>query len=234
MIKRFIFYAYLFFFINIPNQAQFNLFSYNQQPSKYAIEQWQKVLDNSDYNGPIIQIYANYYVPNAMAISVPIYQQMWIQYGPYPGQGRYEPRIVGYTRLILYNPTFFTQTGFQSGNKFVGLGILAHELGHHKKNHSDSPNWWDYNKHPWEKEIEADFYSGEILAKLGAKGEDLIALHRLMFSTWGSPSHPDSFRRIQGISKGYIAGGGKDEVETELMDLYKKLSKELIQWHPGS
>ncbi|TAL70495.1 MAG: hypothetical protein EPN82_02475 [Bacteroidetes bacterium] len=207
------------------NWGNVNVFFYNQEPSDYALQIFNKVLASSDYEGPDITLKANYYIPNAMAISEPIFQAVWNGY-------IMVNQFNGYKRYMLYNPNFMTQIQFGCGNEFVALSIFAHELGHHKYNHCDnSQDPWLVFKHPWQKEWESDYYSGFILAKLGADSSDLQISQRLMFSMWGSLTHPNTVTRIQKISEGYRDGGGIDNIQTGLMNIYKQIMNDFTKWH---
>lgn len=109
------------------------------------------------------------------------------------------------------------------------LSIFAHELGHHFYGHTDNLN--PIIKHPWDKEVEADYYSGYVLAKLGAKASDLEQSQRLMFSMWPSATHPDSYRRISSIVKGWKDGGGIGIAEDDLASIYNKINNEFNRWN---
>ncbi len=121
------------------------------------------------------------------------------------------------------------QMEFTSGNEFVTLSIFAHELGHHFYSHTDNLN--QISKHPWDKEAEADYYSGFVLAKLGANAKDLEQSQRLMFSMWPSMTHPDSYKRISSLLKGWKAGGGVGIIEDNLSNIYLKINNELERWN---
>lgn len=196
------------------NGAPVDLFSTTFSASPYAKMLFQRVLDASGYTGGVIFL-ASYQVPNAMAASRPIY---------------FSPGVISqYERFIIYNPNFMKSMQFWSNNEFVPLAILAHELGHHFFAHTDNTN--SIVKHPWAKETEADYYSGFVLAKLGAKPSDLELSQRLMFTMWANETHPDSYSRISNIARGWKDGGGIGIVEDVLQNVYNNINNELNRWH---
>jgi len=171
MLKRI---SFLICFLVSTSFSQFDLFMSNFPPSKLAKQEFDTLLKVSGYNGPKIELMANYNVPNALAISRP--RPFWgrDQFG-YPGWQ------YSYDRYILYNPNFFTQVEFATSNRFVGLSILSHEIGHHLCNHTDQVDPYNVFKFNWDKEIEADSCSGYILAKMGATKNDLFIAQKQMF-----------------------------------------------------
>lgn len=197
------------------NGSPIDLFSTIFPASSYARLLFQKVINSSGYQG-VIHFYASYSVPNALAASRPIYN------------AQLNNMFSHYDRYIVYNPNFMRNMEFWSSNEFVPLAIFAHELGHHFYAHTD--NSQAIVKHPWTKEVEADYYSGFILAKLGAAPSDLELSQRLMFATWGNVSHPDSYNRISNIAKGWKDGGGIGLVEDNLNMIYQKINNELNRW----
>lgn len=201
------------------NGQQVDLFTTLIQPNSYALLLYQKVMNVSGYQGPQIYLFASYAIENAAAASKPIYQA-------------FQPHMFShFERYIVFNPNFMKHMEFSSGSEFTALAILAHELGHHFYSHCDNVNPWLVSKHPWDKEIEADYYSGYVLAKLGATPSDLETTQRLMFSMWDTSTHPDSFKRISSIVKGWKDGGGIGVAVDDLISVYNKLNNELNRWN---
>ena len=133
------------------------------------MQQFQRVLNVSGYQGPPIYLLSSAYVQNAVAMSKPISQA-------------FQPNVFShYERYIVYNANFMRHMEFTSGNGFVTLSIFAHELGHHFYGHADAIINWGISIHPHDKECNADYYSGFVLAKLGARPVDLESTQRLIF-----------------------------------------------------
>lgn len=204
--------------ISTPNLYPMHLFSTFQNPSNYASLQFQRVLEASGYCEQI-GLYSSFAVKNnAMAISKPVYEL-------------FQPNVLShYERYIIYDLNFMKDMEFRSGNKFVTLSIFAHELGHHFYRHTDFANPWNIFIHPHDKECLAEYYSGFVLAKLGAKPADLEAAQRLFFTMRSSDTHPDSFNRISWIVRGWRYGGGVGNVADSLPSIYAKIMEELKRW----
>lgn len=201
------------------NWQPFDIFSTLQDSSLYAKQQFQRILNVSGYQGPPIYLLSSTFVQNAVAMSKPIFQA-------------FQPSVLShYERYIVYNANFMRHMEFTSGNEFVTLSIFAHELGHHFYGHADSMMNWGISIHPHAMECNADYYSGFVLARLGARPGDLESTQRLIFSMWPSETHPDSFNRISSIVKGWKDGGGVGIAVDELVLVYNKIMNELNRWN---
>ena len=189
----------------------------SEPPSAHALAQFNKVLAFSDYVGPLY-LRRSRYVSNALATSKPVYQ-------PTP----YGPVLSRYDFYVIYNPDFMRDMAFRSGNDFATAAIFAHEIGHHFCGHVINGSW-NALKHPWAKECEAEYHSGYILARLGAQPKDLQLCERLLFSWWGSPTHPDSIQRIGAVVKGWKDAGGVGVAEDDLQSIYQQFMYEQNRW----
>ena len=134
-----------------------------------------------------------------------------------------------YRKIILYNPDFMTHIEITTGSKWAAISIIAHEAGHHISNHVTPQSQFEAMRHPWDRELEADYYSGKALALLNADASDLQAAQRQIFSLWGSPTHPDTIRRIQSINRGWQDGGGGN-IETDLIQIWEDVRQQLTRW----
>jgi hypothetical protein len=109
-------------------------------------------------------------------------------------------------KLILYNPQFIRNIDYRTQTNWGAVSILAHEIGHHyygirgystnvAKNH--------------QQELEADYYSGYALAKLGATLEQSqIAIQNISSDSDGE-THPAKNRRLKAIEDGWGKSGGQ-------------------------
>lgn len=205
--------------VSTPNGQPVDLFYTLEKPSQYALHQFQRTMNVSGYQGSPIYLFASYFVQNAVAASKAIYKP-------------FQPNVLShYERYLIYNPNFMKHMEFSSGSEYTTLSIFAHEIGHHFYGHADVSNYWGLTLHPWEKETQADYYSGFVLAKLGAQPKDLETTQRLIFSMWPSETHPDSFNRISSIVKGWKDGGGVAVAVDDLMLIYNKITNEMNRWY---
>ena len=106
--------------------------------------------------------------------------------------------IHGETRYILYNQHFIQETRKRTGNKWAPISIMAHEIGHHLNGHTLSRNGSRPNI-----ELEADYFSGFVLQKMGASMDDARAAMTLIGSPSGSATHPAKHDRLAAITKGW-------------------------------
>ena len=132
-------------------------------------------------------------------------------------------------RVILYDPDFLRDIERRT-DEWGPISIMAHEVAHHLQGHtvfgegSIPPN-----------ELDADFYSGFVLQKLGASLESAQAAMRLIASPRGSSSHPPRRERLEYIARGWRkaaadggAGGGSarralEEMREELRRMEERL-----------
>lgn len=108
-------------------------------------------------------------------------------------------------RIIIYNPDFVNMVNPDPATKWAVWSILAHEVGHHLNGHTLIGGG-----DGWIKELQADYYSGFVLAKLGATKEQALAAMRTMGTVYGtaaaSESHPPVDERLKELSKGWDEG----------------------------
>jgi hypothetical protein len=107
------------------------------------------------------------------------------------------------TKLIGYNAGFLSQLD-RIGGRFAPISVLAHEVGHHA---NGDTSWQAAARHPWMRELGADWVSGYALARLNASAEEATRALRAMFNH-GSATHPDTPRRIHAVLAGWQQGGG--------------------------
>jgi hypothetical protein len=109
--------------------------------------------------------------------------------------------VVGEERYILYNTQFVDQMKNETGTNWSVYSVMAHELGHHLLGHTLRPG----GSRP-AQEIEADEYSGFILAQLGAPlGQSQVAM-RTLASADATATHPGKADRVSAIARGHKRG----------------------------
>jgi hypothetical protein len=116
--------------------------------------------------------------------------------------------LVDGREAIVYNPGFLDEVNDRAGTSWAAVSVIAHELGHHYYGHSHTPVEALPSVTLHEHELEADYFSGFVLARMGASREDAEAAQEALFSRADSPTHPDSYRRLDAISAGWSDGAG--------------------------
>ncbi|MBL7752134.1 MAG: hypothetical protein JNN29_12175 [Chitinophagaceae bacterium] len=115
-------------------------------------------------------------------------------------QNAYATIIQG-VRWIVYDNNFLEDIDEYAATKWASISILAHEMGHHYYNHVVSSQG---STPP--REIEADAFSGFIMAKLGASLEQSIAAMQTIGTDKASSTHPAKKDRLDAITRGWNAG----------------------------
>ena len=106
--------------------------------------------------------------------------------------------IVRNKRFIIYDNRFLTALDQYSKTNWASISVLAHEIGHHYYSHLVSGN----GSTP-AKELEADYFSGYALAKVGASMADATAAIQKIAPVQGNSSHPGRDARVDAIRKGW-------------------------------
>ena len=104
-------------------------------------------------------------------------------------------------RMILYNPSFIQDVGRRTRNDWAAVSIMAHEMAHHINGHTVEGKGSRHNI-----ELDADWSSGNWLARAGASLEDAQIAMKTLFDARGSETHPSRSRRLQAIEEGWREG----------------------------
>jgi hypothetical protein len=108
------------------------------------------------------------------------------------------------TRIIAYNVLFMDEVKKKTGRYWSLISIMAHEVGHHLNFHTyvkAAPPPEESRRN----ELEADYFSGHALARLGASREDALAAMRAISPIEESSTHPGRDARLQAIALGWNA-----------------------------
>lgn len=107
--------------------------------------------------------------------------------------------INGSTRYILYSQSFIGQVNSMTNSRWASISILAHEIGHHLNGHTLEST----GSRP-SIELEADEFSGFVLAKMGASlAEAQLAMNTIASDNSGSSTHPVKSARLEAIAVGW-------------------------------
>lgn len=106
--------------------------------------------------------------------------------------------IIRNQRYIIYDNAFLEGLDNYAQTKWASLSVMAHEMGHHYRNHVV-----DLRGSTPAKEIEADYFSGYVMAKMGASLNEAMAAMQQIASERGSATHPAKGSRLTAISQGW-------------------------------
>lgn len=105
----------------------------------------------------------------------------------------------GGRRYILYNQQFMQNIAQSTGNPWSEMSILAHELGHHLQGHTSE----GMNRDRHKMELEADKYSGFVMASMNVSLEDAQSAMKTFPESTGSTTHPPKSARLAAITNGW-------------------------------
>lgn len=101
-------------------------------------------------------------------------------------------------RWIVYDNHFLENMDAYTGTKWASYSVVAHEIGHHYYNHvldgagSTPP-----------REIEADYFSGYVMGRMGASLNEAKAAMEKLGTDVQSRTHPAKADRLASITKGW-------------------------------
>lgn len=111
--------------------------------------------------------------------------------------------IIRNRRYIIYDNDFLENLDAHARTKWASISVLAHEMGHHYRNHVI-----DRQGSTPPKELEADYFSGYVMAKLGATANEAVAAMEKIASARGSSTHPAKAQRLRSITQGWNYANG--------------------------
>lgn len=111
--------------------------------------------------------------------------------------------IIRNQRYIIYDNDFLESLDSYARTKWASISVLAHEMGHHYRNHI-----LDARGSTPPKEIEADYCSGYVMAKLGATLNEAKAAMEQIASPRASATHPAKADRLTSIANGWAYAKG--------------------------
>ena len=104
---------------------------------------------------------------------------------------------------IIYDSRFLEEIADKS-TSWSKIWVLAHEVGHHIYGHTRNLNV--SKKEMREQELEADWFAGHILYKLGASLENTVGALDYFASDFENynSTHPSKEKRIKSTKNGYV------------------------------
>ena len=100
-------------------------------------------------------------------------------------------------RVILYDPRLIADIEEITDHDWPAVSILAHEIGHHLAGHTLEEV---YNR---SYELEADYFSGFILQKMGATLDESQSVMNLLRDHPNMTEHPPQAERLAAIKQGW-------------------------------
>jgi len=126
-------------------------------------------------------------------------------------------------RYILFDGNFFSDMDDKAGSEWAAKSILAHEIGHHLSGHALNNKGSNH-----QFELEADEFSGFVLAKLGATKEEAQSAIQILRYEKATSTHPAKADRLIAIERGWNKAKGisviitkKEEDEIKALKLYR-------------
>lgn len=107
--------------------------------------------------------------------------------------------------VILYNPRSFDILEQRTGTAWAAVSVIAHEMGHCFYGHSEVDATTTDHQLLMAYELEADYFSGYTLARVGAALDDAQAAQRTI-DLDETASHPSSTSRLRAIEAGWLDG----------------------------
>ena len=123
-------------------------------------------------------------------------------------------------RYIFYNNSFMSEIANRT-NSWSNLSILAHEVGHHINGHTMDMILYANDvvkpvskEKSREQELEADYFSGFVMSKLGANLSQATQVMAMISSDADDTdsSHPAKSKRLAAITNGFKSGYVKPKV----------------------
>jgi hypothetical protein len=119
-------------------------------------------------------------------------------------------------RFILYDNEFFKRIDDKAGNDWAAISVLAHEIGHHLNGHALNDVGSTH-----EFELEADEFSGFVLARMGSSLEDAQSAINTLTYEKATRTHPAKADRLVAIQTGWSRGSGKKIIVKEISEEVK-------------
>jgi len=114
--------------------------------------------------------------------------------------------IIDGAPAILYSPTFLERLNAATKTPWAAVGVIAHELGHHHYGHMSEDTYELTPAIERQEELDADYFSGYALARLGASLVEAQASLDDIRGEAPSATHPATDRRLRMTAVGWADG----------------------------
>jgi len=181
-------------------QQTINPFEDCAPATSYARQQLDRVLALLDYQGPAVVMCRSVFVPAMVAWSK--LERM----APHPYINWKKLPVT--TPYLSYNPYYLALLDRGEGGEILALALLAHQMGHHLKEHTDYLVPIQGLAPSAQQEIEADYYVGYALARLQVDREQLNRAQQYLFSLVDYPESGEYLHRSESMLQGWERAGG--------------------------
>ncbi len=132
-----------------------------------------------------------------------------------------------FERYIIYDKAFLDRVSGVTGTDWSAISIMAHEIGHHLNGHTLTEGIGNH-----QAELQADEFSGFVLAKMGASLEQSLGAIKQYGNVTSTNSHPNKNLRIKSISEGWnkankVNNGNLKITNNSNIDLYEYDEKQM-------
>jgi len=117
-------------------------------------------------------------------------------------------QVVNGQRIILFDPRFMARVANAACPDWGAMSVIAHEVGHHLGGHTIRAS-----TAPWKDELEADEFSGFVLARLGASLVDATSAAASILPEAATPTHPGRADRLKAITYGWQNAHAQETTE---------------------
>jgi Zn-dependent protease with chaperone function len=102
--------------------------------------------------------------------------------------------VAGGKKIIVVDVDFVARVNRQAKTEWGAIQVIAHELGHHIAG---------FNEDAHRAELNADYWSGQALQRLGAGREAATKAILAIGTETDTDTHPSKYRRAATIEKGW-------------------------------
>lgn len=102
-------------------------------------------------------------------------------------------------RVILYNEDYIKSINQKGKTNWAGIGVLAHEIGHHLNGHT-----FYFDRSDYEAELEADNFAGFIMRRMGASLNQAQSAINAVCKEKCTKTHPGRSTRLKAIETGWL------------------------------
>jgi len=117
-------------------------------------------------------------------------------------------QVVNGQRIIMFDPRFMARVANAACPDWGAMSVIAHEVGHHLAGHTIRAS-----TSPWKDELEADEFSGFVLARLGASLVDATSAAAAILPEASTRTHPGRADRLKAITYGWQNAHAQETTE---------------------